>query len=318
MKAILIDEERNLVWSEVPEPVCKPGEIAIAVQAAAINRADLMQRAGNYPPPPGWPEWPGLEVAGTVAEAPDSGRWHVGDRVCALLGGGGYAERVTVPAEMVLPVPEGIGWTEAAAIPEVWATAYLNLVMEAGMRAGDRVLIQAGASGLGLAAIQLAHQYGARVVTTVGSEEKAAFVKTLGVEKIVQRKTQDLGAVLEALPVDIVLDCVGGARMGAHLAKLAPEGRWIQIAALAGPRTELDLATLYRKRLRIIGSTLRARTSAKKAEILQALESELWPRFSSGEIRSILYKTLPIASANEAQAILERNENIGKVVLTVP
>ncbi len=317
MKAMLIDAAKNLVWTDVPDPVRKPDEIVIAVRAAAINRADLMQRAGNYPSPPGWPEWPGLEVAGTVAEAPAASRWRVGDRVCALLGGGGYAERVAVPADMALPTPAGLDWMAAAAIPEVWATAYLNLVIEAGMQAGDTVFIQAGASGVGLAAIQLAKQYGAKVITTVGTAEKAAFVKALGADVVVNRRTEPIGAVLDAHPVDIALDCVGGPHMGEHAVKLAPWGRWIVIAALAGTRTEVDIGVLFRKRIRIIGSTLRSRTSAMKADILKRLEAELWEGFASGALRSILYRTLPITAAAEAHAILERNENIGKVVLTV-
>ena len=317
MKAIVIDQARRLVWSEVPDPVRQPDEIVIDIRAAAVNRADLMQRAGNYPPPPGWPAWPGLEVAGTVAEAPPASRWRVGDRVCALLGGGGYAERVALPADMALPIPAGLDWNAAAAIPEVWATATLNLVIEAGMKAGDTVLIQAGASGVGLAAIQLAKRVGAKVITTVGSEEKGAFVKTIGADLVINHKTEAIGPVLEAHPVDIALDCVGGPQMGEHAAKLAPWGRWIVIAALAGARTEIDLVALYRQRIRIIGSTLRSRTSAMKADILRRMEAELWEAFAAGTLRSVIYKTLPITAAEEAHAILERNENIGKVVLTV-
>ena len=301
MKAIVIDQARRLVWSEVPDPVRQPDEIVIDIRAAAVNRADLMQRAGNYPPPPGWPAWPGLEVAGTVAEAPPASRWRVGDRVCALLGGGGYAERVALPADMALPIPAGLDWNAAAAIPEVWATATLNLVIEAGMKAGDTVFIQAGA----------------KVVTTVGTEEKGAFVKTLGADIVVNRKTDAIGPVLEAHPVDIALDCVGGPRMGEHVAKLAPWGRWIVIAALAGARTEIDLVALYRQRIRIIGSTLRSRTSAMKADILRRMEAELWEAFAAGTLRSVIYRTLPVTAAADAHAILERNENIGKVVLTV-
>jgi len=173
MYAILIKEDKSLVWSEVPDPVIKDNEILVEVHAAALNRADLMQRTGDYPPPPGWPEWMGLEVAGVVIEAPSNCRWKIGDKVCALLGGGGYAEKVAVPADMALPVPEGLSMVEAAAIPEAFATSYLNLCLEGGMKAGDTVFIQAGASGLGMAAIQLAKVLGAKVVTTVGAEDKA-------------------------------------------------------------------------------------------------------------------------------------------------
>lgn len=316
MKAMLIDERHHLAWSDVPDPVLRANHILIDVQAAAVNRADLMQRAGHYPSPPGWPAWPGLEVGGTVVAAPDGSRWKAGDRVCALLGGGGYAELATVPVDLVLPVPEGLSLIEGASLPEVWATAYLNLVVEAKMQAGETVFIQAGASGLGLAAIQLAKGFGCTVITTVGSDEKAAFVRAMGADIAVNRKTEDIGTVLDKHPVDIALDCVGGPAMGAHVAKMAPWGRWIMIAALGGAKTELALDTIFRQRIRIIGSTLRSRTSEMKAEILKALETELWPKFSSGAIRSVIYKTLPIAQAEEAHAILASNANTGKVVLT--
>ena len=197
MHAMLINDRQDFVWSKVPDPVRKANEVIIEVHAAALNRADLMQRAGEYPSPMGWPEWPGLEVSGIILEAPEGLRWKNGDKVCALLGGGGYAEKIAVPADMVLPVPDGLSMVDAAAIPEVFATAYLNFVLEAGMKAGDTVFIQAGASGLGIAAIQLVKSAGCKVITTVGSPAKAAFVKSIGADIVVNRKTDDLRKVLD-------------------------------------------------------------------------------------------------------------------------
>ena len=309
MNAMLIDAGGRLAKTVVPDPVRREGEVLIEVHAAAVNRADLMQCDGNYPPPPGWPEWPGLEVAGVVLETPDSSRFRPGDRVCALLGGGGYAEKIAVPEGMVLPAPDGLSMEEAAAVPEVFATSYLNFVIEAGMKAGDTVFVQAGASGLGIAAIQLAKCAGCRVVTTVGTPEKAAFVRALG--------TDDLGAALDANPPDIVLDCVGGSEFGALFTKMAMRGRWIQIAALGGARSEISLDTVFRKNLRLIGSTLRSRTNEMKREVLRSLEREYWPKFASGAIRPVIFRVLPLEEAAGAHGILRRRENIGKVVLRV-
>ena len=307
----------KLVKSSLPDPVVTPERsVLIQVAAAAVNRADLMQCDGNYPSPQGWPEWPGLEVSGVVLASPEKSRFHAGDRVCALLGGGGYASMAAVPEEMVLPVPENVSMEEAAGIPEVFATAWLNLMLEAKMQKGDTVLVQAGASGLGLAAIQLAKIHGCRVLTTVGSESKAEFVKKLGADIAVNRRTTDLGAVLDENPPDIVLDCVGGGAMGDLFCRMAPWGRWIQLAALAGSRTEIPLDVVFRKRLRLIGSTLRSRTEEMKGQILADLERNLWPLFSSGKLRSIIWQKLPMNQANEAHGILRRNENIGKVILS--
>ena len=317
MHAMLVDAAKKLVWREVPEPEPKANEVLVEVHAAALNRADLLQRAGEYPPPPGWPAWMGLEVSGIVLHAPSGSRWRTGARVCALLGGGGYAERVAVPDNLVLPVPENLSLAEAAAIPEAFATSYLNLCLEAGMKAGDTVFIQAGASGLGMAAIQLAKVFGATVMTTVGTPAKAEFVRKLGADIVVNRKTDDLGAVMDKHPVDIALDCAVGPAMGNYVGRLAPGGRWIVIATLAGARTEIDMNVFFRKGLRLIGSTLRSRTSPMKAQILAALEKELWGGFSSGKIKALVYKTLPMAQAEEAHAILQRQENMGKVVLTL-
>ena len=314
---MLIDAGGRGAKTVVPDPVRREGEVLIEVHAAAVNRADLMQCDGNYPPPPGWPEWPGLEVAGVVLETPDSSRFRPGDRVCALLGGGGYAEKIAVPEGMVLPAPDGLSMEEAAAVPEVFATSYLNFVIEAGMKAGDTVFVQAGASGLGIAAIQLAKCAGCRVVTTVGTPEKAAFVRALGADVVVNHRTDDLGAALDANPPDIVLDCVGGSEFGALFTKMAMRGRWIQIAALGGARSEISLDTVFRKNLRLIGSTLRSRTNEMKREVLRSLEREYWPKFASGAIRPVIFRVLPLEEAAGAHGILRRRENIGKVVLRV-
>ncbi len=318
MHAILVQDDRSLVYSEVPDPVPAADEIVIDVRAAALNRADLMQRAGDYPPPPGWPEWMGLEVAGVVSHAPEGGRWQIGDEVCALLGGGGYAEKVAVPASMALPVPQGLSMVQAAAIPEAFATSYLNLCLEGGMKAGDTVLIQAGASGLGMAAIQLVKALGGTVMTTVGTEEKARFVRELGADIVVNRTTEDLAAAMEQHPVDIAMDCIAGPELGRCVEKMALGGRWIVIATLGGTQTELDARVFFRRGLRLIGSTLRSRTPQMKAEILAGLEKSLWEAFSDGSIKPVVHATLPIARAEEAHAILENRENLGKVVLTVP
>lgn len=318
MRAVVVDGKQALVWTEVPDPEPREGVIVIDVHASAVNRADLMQRAGDYPPPPGWPEWPGLEAAGVVSHAPAGGRWQVGDRVCALLGGGGYAERVAVPAGMVLPVPEGLTMEEAAAIPEAFATAYLNLCMEGGLRAGDTVLIQAGASGVGTAAIQLVKALGGTVMTTVSTEEKAQFVRALGADYVINRTTDDLIEAMEEHPVDIALDCIAGPDLGRCLEQMAVGGRWIVIATLGGATTQLDANRLFRRGLRLIGSTLRSRTPEMKAEVLRGLEETLWPAFAARTVRPVICATLPITEAEAAHAILQRRENLGKVVLTVP
>jgi NADPH2:quinone reductase len=317
MHAVLVDGEQTLTWSEVPDPVPKAGELLVDVHAAALNRADLLQRAGNYPPPPGWPEWMGLEVAGVVVTAPDDGRWKAGDRICALLGGGGYAEQVAVPADLAMSVPEGLSMVEAAAIPEAFATSYLNLCIEGGLKAGDTVLIQAGASGLGMAAIQLVKSLGGKVITTVSTEAKAEFVRSLGADIVVNRMVDDLAAAMDEHPVDIALDCVSGPGLGQCIGKMAIGGRWIVIATLGGSMTEINMDTFFKRGIKLIGSTLRSRPPEMKARILATLEKTLWQSFSSGAIKPVIYKTLPITQAEEAHAILQRQENLGKVVLTV-
>ncbi len=317
MKAILINADKTLSWSEVAAPVLKAGEVIIKVHAAALNRADLMQREGNYPPPPGWPDWMGLEVSGVIDEAPATSRWKVGDRVCALLGGGGYAQKVAVPEGMVMSVPDGLTMEEAAAIPEAFATSYLNLCIEGGMKEGDTVFIQAGASGLGMAAVQLAKALGAKVVTTVGSDDKAEFVRELGADVVINRKKENIASVLKEHPVDVAMDCVAGKDLGPCLETMAHGGRWIIIATLGGAQSEINMLDFFKRGVKLIGSTLRSRTSEMKADILAGLEEKLWTSFSSGKIKAFIHEALPITKAEEAHKILQDQQNIGKVVLTV-
>ncbi|NMA19394.1 MAG: NAD(P)H-quinone oxidoreductase [Lentisphaerae bacterium] len=315
MYAMKFDANRNFIWTEVPDPERKAGEVIIDIRAAGLNRADLLQCAGNYPPPPGWPEWPGLECAGVISQAGADSRWKVGDQVCALLGGGGYAQKVAVPEAMVLPVPRGFSMTQAAALPEVFATAWLNLIIEAGLKKDDRILIQAGASGLGIAAIQLAKAFGAEVITTVGNEQKEETVRKLGADIVINRKKEKISAVLAEHPIDIALDCVGGPALGECFDTMARGGRWILIATLAGTQTEISLRSVLSKGLRLIGSTLRSRSTEMKGRILADLESNLWPLFENKQMQPFIYRVLPMTEAAEAHSILERQENIGKVIL---
>ena len=317
MHAMILDENRNFLWAEVPEPVRKEGEVLIRVHAAAVNRADLMQKDGCYASPPEWPQWCGLEVSGEVLEAPADASVRKGDAVCALLGGGGYSELVTVPAGMVIPIPEGLSMIEAASLPEVWCTVYLNLQMEAGgMKKGDVFYMQAGASGVGLAAIQYAKQMGAEVITTIDSAEKAAFVRRLGADYVLDYRTEDVRKVIEAHPPTVTLDCIGGPLMGECFRNMVFGGRWIMIATMGGAETTVNLETVWRKRIRLIGSTLRSRTPEEKSRILQALQRELWPLFSARKLITNIHATFPIREAEQAHGVLRRAENIGKVVLT--
>lgn len=317
MKAMILDEKLNFLWTDVPDPVRKADEVLIRVKAAAVNRADLMQKDGKYASPPDWPQWCGLEAAGEVVEAPEDSTFKPGDAVCALLGGGGYSELVTVPAGMVIPVPEGLSFVEAATLPEVWCTVYLNLQFEAGgVKAGDVFYIQAAASGVGLAAIQLAKLYGAKVIASVGSAEKAEIVKKFGADIVVNYKEEDILPVLTENPPDIALDCIAGSKMGACFKQMKFGGRWIMIASMAGGATEIDLETVWRKRLKLIGSTLRSRTSEEKSRIMAALKNELSPLFSQKKLISNIHAVFPIQEVEAAHGVLRRSENVGKVVLT--
>lgn len=317
MHAMILDDKLNFVWAKMPDPVRKADEVLIRVHAAAVNRADLMQKDGCYASPPEWPQWCGLEVAGEVVEAPDKSEFKAGDKVCALLGGGGYSELVTAPAGMVIPIPAGLSMVEAASLPEVWSTVYLNLQREAGgMKPGDVFYMQAGASGVGLAAIQYAKLLGAEVITTIDSPEKADFVRKLGADYVLDYRQEDVRPVIAAHPPTVALDCIGGKLMGECFRNMVLGGRWIMIATMAGGKTEIDLETVWRKRIRLIGSTLRSRTAAEKSEILQALRKNLWPLFTQRKLITNIHATFPIAEVEQAHGVLRRAENIGKVVLT--
>ncbi len=326
MKAILVEENRSLHWNEVPDPVLGPEDVLVKIEAAALNRADLMQREGDYPPPAGCPEWMGLEVAGTVVEVSsgvaEKSNWKVGDKVCALLGGGGYAEYVNVKYDMLMPVPKNCSMVEAAAMPEAFATAYLNLFLEGQIREGDTLLMHAGASGLASVIIPMAKAFGVRVITTVLSDEIAESIRHLHADIVVNTKKEDIAEVLkeqlaQGHPVDVAIDCLGGRDMGRCLPYLRHGARWIVIAALAGQFTEIDLKNIYVRNVRIIGSTLRSRTPEKKAEILAALVRDVWPKVEDGLVKPTVYQVLPITEAEAAQEILYQGKNVGKVVLTV-
>ena len=319
MKAMCIDENKNFVWQDVPDPVCHAEfDVKLKVVACALNRADLMQRAGIYAPPEGWPLWPGLECAGEVLEAPAGSRFKKGDLVCALLGGGGYAEQVVVPEGMCMPIPKGMEPWEAAGVPEVYATAYLNLKLVGEIQKGETFFINGGEGGLGIACIQLAkHVFGAKVVAQVASDENGEFCKSVGADVVSNRFKDDLVATLSANPVDVAIDPVGGPLMGKCIATMNMLGRWISLASMAGPETVLDVNLLWRKNLKVIGSTLRRRSPEEKKQILDGLVSDVWLAFEARTFSPFIHKVLPIAEATEAHAILERGENRGKVVLTV-
>lgn len=326
MKAVLINDDRSLRWDDVPNPVIKSDEVLVEIYAAALNRADLMQREGDYPPPPGCPEWMGLEVAGVIVEigeqASQKSSWKIGDRVCALLGGGGYAEYVAVKYDMLMPVPKNCSMVEAAAIPEAFATAYLNLFIEGGLKPGNTLLMNAGASGLASVIIPMAKAFGARVITTVLSDEIAASIKHLNADRVVVTTKEDISLALKeeldnGTSVDVAIDCLGGEIMGKCIHYLTHGARWIMIAALAGQKTEIDLKNIYVRNVRIIGSTLRSRTPEFKAYILSELVSKVFPKIESGAVKPTVHAVLPITEAEQAHDILYQGKNVGKVVLQV-
>lgn len=323
MKAMLIGENRNLVWSDVPDPVVKDDEVLVKIYAAALNRADLLQREGKYPSPPGCPEWMGLEIAGKIVEVGKNvTNWKLGDRVCALLGGGGYAEYVAVKYDMLMPIPKGLSMEEASALPEAYATSYLNLFIEGHLQPGQTAFVPAGASGLASVAIPMAKAFGARVITSVLSDEIAEKIKNLGADVIINSTTTDVASVLareeeNGTPVFVSMDCLSGETLGKSLPYMARGGYWVVISTLAGIETTVQLRPLLTKGLHLVGSMLRNRTPEFKAYLLSQLVENVWPKIECGQIRPSVYKVLPMEEAEAAHDILYRNENIGKVVLSV-
>lgn len=326
MKAILVNDDRSLRWDNVPDPIINKDEVLVEIHASALNRADLMQREGDYPPPPGCPEWMGLEIAGVIVgmgdEAKEKSNWKIGDKVCALLGGGGYAEYVSVKYDMLMPVPKNCSMVEAAAIPEAFATAYLNLFIEGNIKEGNTLLMNAGASGLASVIIPMAKAFGIRVITTVLTDEIAASIKHLNADRIVVTTKEDISMVLKeelenGHSVDVAIDCLGGEIMGKCIHYLTHGARWIMIAALAGTKTEIDLKNIYVRNVRIIGSTLRSRTPEAKARILAELVEKVFPKIETGEVKPTIHAVLPIDEAEAAHDILYKGKNVGKVVLKV-
>ena len=326
MKAMLVNENQELLWSEVDKPTPKSDEILIEIYAAALNIADVLQRKGAYPSPKGWPEWMGLEVAGVVADIGDEAKansnFKIGDRVCALLGGGGYAEYVCAPYGMVMPVPEGLTLAEASSLPEAYATSYLNLFYEGHLKEGQTAYIAAGASGLASVAIPMAKAFGARVITSVLSEEIAEKIKNLGADVIINTSNGKLADAFKSEeenghPVNMAMDCLCGDMLGESLSYMAEGGYWVVISTLAGVETKVSLRPLLMKGLHLVGSMLRKKTSEEKGQLLSELVEKVWPKLESGEIKPSVYKILPIEKAMVAHAILEHGENIGKVVLEV-
>ncbi|HEX2115350.1 MAG TPA: NAD(P)H-quinone oxidoreductase [Alphaproteobacteria bacterium] len=305
-------------------PVPKPGkgEVLIKVAAAAINRPDVLQRQGKYPPPPGAPDTLGLDVAGTVVASGDGADWpKIGDQVCALVAGGGYAEYAVAPTPQCMPVPKGFSMAEAASLPETYFTVWTNVFDRGRLQPGEAFLVHGGASGIGTTAIQLAKALGSRVFATAGSAEKCAACERLGAEKAVNYKAEDWVAIIkketQGEGVDVILDMVGGDYTPRNLELLRTDGRVVQIAFLRGNKTEIDLNPIMRKRLTLTGSTLRPRSVAEKSLIAQALRAKVWPLFESGKLKPVIHATFPLAKAADAHRMMDADQHTGKIVLTV-
>jgi putative PIG3 family NAD(P)H quinone oxidoreductase len=305
--------------AEGPAPTPGPDEVLIEVAWAGVNRPDVLQRAGAYPPPPGASPILGLEVAGKVVKA--AGPWKAGDAVCALVSGGGYAELCAAPAPQCLPVPKGMSLEAAAALPETFFTVWTNVFERGRLAKGETILVHGGTSGIGTTAIQLAHAFGARVFTTAGSDEKCAFCKKIGADEAINYRTQDFVEEVRRLTdkagVDLVLDMVGGPYVEKNIRCLALEGRLVQIAFLQQSKVALDLLPMMLRRLTLTGSTLRPRTAAQKGAIAAALKREVWPLLEAGTVRPIIHQSFPLAEAAAAHRLMESSRHIGKIVLQV-
>ena len=316
MRAILVPSPGGpeaLVFGEAPDPVRGPDEVLVRVKATAVNRADLLQAAGKYPPPHGAPEILGLEAAGVVEGT--------GENVFFLLAGGGYAEKVAVPRGMLMPIPEPMGFVEAASIPEAWFTAYLNLFLEAGLKAGEKALIHAAGSGVGTAALQLVRRAGATAVATVRSPRKLGVTLSLGATFAIDTSAKDFAEEIEKAwgpgAVDVVLDPVGGSFLERNIRVMARGGRLVLIASMGGGSSTIDLRSVLLKRLRIVGSTLRSRPTPEKIALTEAFVRDVLPGFSDGTLATVVDSVLPLARAGDAFRRMAANENVGKIVLTV-
>jgi putative PIG3 family NAD(P)H quinone oxidoreductase len=310
---------KALTLGERPDPVAGPGQIRVRVRAAGINRPDLLQRQGRYPPPPGASDILGLEVAGEVDQVGEgAARWALGDRVCALLGGGGYAEYAVVDARHALPVPVGLGWVEAAALPETICTVFANVFEAGALKAGETLLVHGATSGIGVTAIQMAGAAGARVIATARGAAKAEAARRLGADLALDATAGDMTEAIRAFGgADVALDMVGAAYASLHQAVLNPRGRWVVIATQSGALAEVDLMRLMLKRIVLTGSTLRSRPADEKARLIAAVEATAWPWIVSGRVRPPLEATFPLEEAEAAHLRLEAGGHVGKLVLTV-
>ena len=325
MKIIRITQPGSpevLQLAEAPDPQPGRGEVVLDVAATAVNRADLLQRQGFYPPPPGAGEWLGLEASGIISAVGEGVRgWSVGDAACALLAGGGYAEKVAVPAGQLLPVPRGISVVDAAALPEVTCTVWSNVFMLAALKSDECLLVHGGGSGIGTMAIQLAHRFGARVAVTAGSADKLARCRALGADILIDYRTEDFVAQVRAATggggADVVLDIIGAKYLAKNVEVLAPQGRLVVIGLQGGTRAELDLAALLRKRGTLFATALRAQSIEEKSAIVASVREHVWPLLESGAIHPVVHARLPLAEAAQAHRLLQDSVHVGKVLLTV-
>jgi len=311
-----------LVPAERPRPTPGAREVLIKVEAAGVNRPDVMQRRGLYPPPPGASDIPGLEIAGTVEEAGESiHHLRAGDRVCALVSGGGYAEYCVAPEPQCLPIPKGLDSTKAAAIPETFFTVWTNVFERGRLAAGESLLVHGGSSGIGTTAVQLGRAFGARVCATAGSADKCAAVERLGAERAINYRERDFVADMREATggrgVDVILDMIGGDYLPRNLETLAVDGRLVQIALMGGAKAQINLAHVMQRRLTVTGSTLRPRSIAEKGAIAAGLRSRVWPLLDAGSVAPIVYRTFPLRDASAAHRVMESSEHIGKLVLVV-
>ncbi|WP_259065378.1 NAD(P)H-quinone oxidoreductase [Mucilaginibacter sp. X4EP1] len=326
MKAIIITEPGGpevLQIDERPKPVCEADEVLVKVYAAGVNRPDVYQRKGNYPPPKGAsPDIPGLEIAGVIEQiGEDVSRWKVGDKVCALLTGGGYAEYCAVPEGQCLPVPDNLSVEEAASLPETFFTVWSNVFDRGQLKDNETLLVHGGSSGIGVAAIQMANALGHKVYVTAGSDEKCRFCESLGAERAINYKTENFAAVIKEITkgkgVDVILDMIGGNYVQSNIKSLADDGRLVMINMMLGKDVQVDLSVVMSKRLTITGSTLRSRDVAFKSAIATKLEKNIWPLLAAGKIKPIINKVFPLERAADAHTLMESGDLIGKVVLKV-